>query len=235
MIEFYQSKWFDIDLCNVDENLNIKKLPDHSFYYKFYSILLERHSSYEQVKQHVLSCNQPAIKYLTDVISSKGYKNILSIGSGIGFIEYELAKNNPHVNFYANDFNIESYFLLGAASLDNIKLSSTLMKNVNYDLIYLNNVDYALSNQHYDDLLQQIRGLSNNGIVLSTVVFKEDLKIYSIIKNIFLKYFDRKSIFWGYIRSKKEHNQIIKNAGYKINNKILKKHHNILIMSEELK
>lgn len=145
------------------------------------------------------------------------YKNILSIGCGIGIIETHLIDSLPlSSKIIGVDPFISSPQEQSTERLV-IKKENCLNISDNFDIAYMNTVDYALSDDEYIRLATHVNSISSNGIILSELMIPSLSYIMSLKYKlvIALKKLPMSPYrFWGVHRTIDKHLLLLQMSGY---------------------
>lgn len=222
MIKIFQKRWFDIEFSQISQ-ISSKQLASDHFYKHFYEVFYKKFPDYESLPSEYIASKREVAFHLGKIISGRQAKNILSYGCGNGFIEKELVSFNPSIQLFAYE-TIESN-LRWLKDISNIntcfgEFPDCLPNKQEFDLVYLNCMDYTLSNEEYIGLLSTIKKLTS-----SPILFTQVIKPYPSLLS-FVKYWTKRVMsllqlydlgqLWGYLRYFHEHKKIFKQAGYKI-------------------
>lgn len=151
-----------------------------------------------------------------------GDKHILSIGSGIGYIEKQLYNHNNNFkivaiepgdcnNKWAGDkINLLNGFFPSALS--------GLYSNKDFDFVYASGIDYVFDDESYITFLSSLIEFGINDFLL-TEIFVPSNRIKVLIKDylkrtLSLIHVYNMGQFWGYLRTIDEHLQLLKIAGF---------------------
>ncbi len=212
MKKVFANEWIGINFKEFSIASNTE-LPDKLFYENFYSILEHKYCSIEKLPHQWLKDKKESSTELFKLIKKVSAKKILSIGSGIRVMENFISKLDSSLKFYCEDFGSVSNSFV--RDHDNVMpLSSEDISNFSYDLIILNNVDYALTNDDYFKLLRKFNFLDFDYILISDVFLAEKMTIKSLIGHSLKKLLGWQ--LWGYCRFINEHSEIFQKAGFKI-------------------
>ena len=190
---------------------NKTDLSDH--YKKFYNL-----------KKEVLNIDDNWLiskKLVAEDLASlmKSHKNILSNGCGRGIVEeFILKKMDNDVFIHGIDPYIDKNSQKESINLKLEKGSIFDMKLSKFDIVYMNTVDYCLTDFEYGRVCKRLSELSKNGLILSQLMppdlnylFSLKYRISTFIKSLpFTPY-----VFWGWHRSIDEHINILRNIGFK--------------------
>ena len=152
---------------------------------------------------------------------------MLSIGSGVGYMEKILLEEMPELELHVNEpSTVGMKWLRQQIPSERIYIGlppACLPPDVHYDMIYLSTVDYGIPTREFTYLLQELRAqLAPGGeiILLSASLLEEDSFIGSFVNAIkivirgFLHYLGiRRQQFWGWRRTRDEYRQLFKQAG----------------------
>ena len=172
---FWQSEWQDIKFKNINTPKSVFHLPTSDFYTAFYSELFKKYENYHDLpikwRNDKNGITTEIVKLLTP------YKETLSIGCGLGFIEKEIVKSLPDLNIDAYDYatNANKWLL----DVKGVKSLNSLNRNHKYKFIYCTGLLYALKENEISDLAEFIKKhLAKDGVFL-TVDTSLDLNEYS--------------------------------------------------------
>ena len=87
----YQKSWHSIsfkDFIAVTD----KSVADTTFYQSFYNKFFERYRSFSEIPDSYVESKMPVVRFLESKLQSK--RRVLSIGCGIGLIEYLLSEHS---------------------------------------------------------------------------------------------------------------------------------------------
>ncbi len=154
---------------------------------------------------------------------------VLSIGSGVGYLEKSLLDIMPDIELHVNEPNTAGLrWLKEVVPLEHIYIgspSTCLPPDVQYQVIYLSAIDYSFTNEEFAFALQEIKAqLAPGGrlLCLSSSLLEEYSGVGSAV-NIFkiglravLHFLGvRRQQFWGWRRTQEEYHQFFENAGFK--------------------
>ena len=152
---------------------------------------------------------------------------ILSIGSGIGYMEKLLLDAMPDLELYVNEpSTVGLKWLRSYLPADRVFIGFPplcLPPDVSFDMIYISAVDYSIATRDFLFLLEALRAQLLPGgelICLSSSYLQEDSYIGSFVNAIkiviraVLHYLGvRPQQFWGWRRTRREYQQLFKQAG----------------------
>jgi len=186
------------------------KLSDH--YEKFYNEGNNEFSDNKQWLDSKLSVAEDLVEIL------KPYKKILSLGCGRGVIEKSIIKKlDKDSSIHGIDpyIDVSSEFELGNLKIQKASVFDYQLPE--YDIAYLNTVDYCLDDLEYSKICTRLFQLTKNGIIISQLMppninylFSLKYRIGSFIKSLPISPY----VFWGWHRSIDEHMNLLNNCGY---------------------
>lgn len=210
----FQTDWFGIKF----ESLGIPSLEyskDSDFYRVFYSHFRSKYGSYSDLDANWRREKDCQFRDLQQLIGSS--TRILSIGSGIGYLEFLLAQDeNKRVTAIEPFADFSDW--MGSRVAFHQGFFPTAISDFDFDFVFLSAVDYAMTNSEYFDLLSEIRSripskLALTGLHVPSLAPRVLLqRMYSRMRNS-----ENQGLrHWGYFRTLKEHENILKNVGYEV-------------------
>ena len=152
---------------------------------------------------------------------------VLSIGCGVGYMEKLLLDALPKIELYVNEpSTVGLKWLRSYLPADHVYIGTPkiIPGDVYYNLIYLSAVDYTICTRDLVHLLENLRAqLEPSGLVvcLSSSFLQEDSIIGSFVNAVkifmrgILHYLGvRPQQFWGWRRTRRDYNQLFKQAGF---------------------
>jgi len=155
-IPFWADEWFDIKFQDLAVPLSSKNLATSDFYNAFYNRLFSKYRGFETLPAEWRQSKKDTAYALGDEMHKNAI--VLSYGCGIGYIEKILAEKRPDISLTAHDFADTAKLWIGR-EITNLKYVDRLDTNNKFDVIYLCQVLYALSQQ---DAVRLLKILSNN-------------------------------------------------------------------------
>jgi hypothetical protein len=232
MRKMYQSHWHNIQFSDFTE-LSSRNLAGPEFYQAFYEEFFRRYQSWEQLP---LSRHKSKELWADLVLTrSEGGEKVLSVGCGLGHMEHYIRSRSPQLDLFVHEVApsawrwIESEFSEERKFLG--RIPGCLPSDLQFDLIYLSGVDYALDDDSLIALLAAIRPfLVDEGgqcLIISgsfdekpvTLRGKADALV-SWVKRFAATVLDkvglrpRREQFWGWIRTREEYQTLMQSAGY---------------------
>ncbi|MCR5814081.1 MAG: class I SAM-dependent methyltransferase [Desulfovibrio sp.] len=235
MRRFYQESWQGIPFTKFS-HLSFFHLAGSKFYSTFYEEMFSRYSSWEALPLEWRENKRSNALWLLDRIRAQRAEagersepfRVLSIGSGVGYMEKLLLDAMPDIELYVNEpSTVGLKWLRSYLPADRVFIGYPplcLPSDVYYDMIYLSAVDYSLSTRLFLHLLDALRAQLEPGgqlICLSSSFLEEDSVIGSFVNAIkiviraILHYLGvRPQQFWGWRRTRREYQQLFKQAGF---------------------
>lgn len=236
MRRFYQESWQGIPFTTF-AHTHFFHLADAKFYSVFYEELFRRYQSWEDLPE-VWRRNKTAdalwiasrLKKMQEEKTHDSPLRVLSIGSGVGFMERMLLKEmGDSIELYVNEpSTVCMKWLRRLIPADRIFIGQPpdcLSPDIYYDMIYLSAVDYGIPQAQLSHTLDSLRyQLLPNGeiLCLSASLLEEESPVAAFVnfcKNCIrgiLHYLGiRKQQFWGWRRTRSEYRQLFASSGYK--------------------
>jgi hypothetical protein len=229
MKRFYQNEWQGIrfsDFTKVSSN----ELPSSSFYNLFYKFFFNKYSKYEELDSRYKSEKRITAEWIINHL--KPGDKVLSVGCGIGFIEYIIFKKlGQDIDLHISDFaNVSLKWIEKELPLENIHLNGIddLLREHKFDFIYFSALDYALETDSLVSLLceyKQLLSISGTILMISASYLEEDQTLYNksliafkdclkfMLKLIKVKKYAENQ-FWGWMRTKSDYRELFSNSGF---------------------
>ncbi len=239
MRKFYQESWQGIPFTAFT-HVSFFHLAGSKFYATFYEELFKRYTGWESLPAGWRASKDKDAQWLTDqIIEQRGHweheersheiTRLLSLGSGVGYLEKSLLDIMPEVELHLNERST-----IGLRWLKNIvpteriyigKAPACLPADVQYNVIFLSAMDYGLPNDEFEKMLTHLRTLLAPGgrlLCLSASLLEEDSFVGSFINAVkigvravlhFLEV--RRQQFWGWRRTRNEYHTIFTAAGFR--------------------
>jgi SAM-dependent methyltransferase len=182
----------------------------------------------EQAQGRALAGGQLRAKLAQEPAGRSEPVRVLSIGSGVGYMENVLLEEMPELELHVNEpSTVSMRWLRRRVPNERIYIGlppACLPADVQYDMIYLSTVDYGIPTREFAHLLGELRAqLAPGGeiILLSASLLEEDSAIGSFVNAIkiliraalhFLGI--RRQQFWGWRRTRAEYRELFKQAGF---------------------
>ena len=236
MRRFYQESWQGIPFTAFS-HISFFHLAEPRFYASFYEELFRRYKNWQDLpaiwRENKAKDAEWLAKQIKDVVagqnSHEGPIRILSIGSGVGYMEKMLIEKMPEIELHVNEpSTVGMKWLRKVVPPEHIYIGlppACLPSDISWDVIYLSAVDYGIPARELERLLETLRSqLAENGelICISASLLEEFSFIGSLVnflKNIIrgcLHFMNiRRQQFWGWRRTQKEYQRLFAVAGYK--------------------
>ncbi|MDR0239680.1 MAG: class I SAM-dependent methyltransferase [Deltaproteobacteria bacterium] len=237
MRRLYQENWFEITLSSFAEP-SFFHLAEPDFYEQFYAKLFRAYDSWDALPQswrtHKIILARWLARQAEEMTASLlvNHENrplrVFSLGSGLGFVEYNFLKELPGVELHISEpSTIAMDWIRACIPPERIHIGaglSVLPHDLRFDMIYLSGVDYFLRQHEFVQLLKELHPrLAQGGrLICLSGSFLEDDGLLSACaaacKNALyaLLHFSgiRKRQFWGWLRSREEYLAAVREAGY---------------------
>ena len=219
MQKIYVSSWLGIDFDSLPIELSSRRIADSHFYEAFYEKFFSEVHSYKEIKDLAyIPRKQAILNHLIQLTQKE--KKILSIGCGLGYLEYELSRKNNSLDIVAIDPGSASVFLQNT-NIHVLKgfFPEVLNSNLNsFDFVFASSIDYAFTDTQYENFLKSVVKFGIKKFLLTEIYLPQtDLisKIKLLLKETLITLGVFKSgQFWGYNRTLDEHVIILKRAGF---------------------
>lgn len=222
----YQWHWHYIPFFAFSK-LSFFKIADKSFYNSFYEEFQKRYASPDQLSEMYKLFKEESLDNILQHINVDSKKNVLSISCGNGYVEHRLLQERPNISLYCTELSKEIPSFLDENFLkNNLRIGfvpECLKKEDKFDIIYIIEVDYSMSNSQWVNLLKSLDDyLSKDGIIIIHSTYEH--YYFSIRKHIELFFLTIQTMvnhfllkkpvqLWGWKRSIQEHIALCKTAG----------------------
>jgi SAM-dependent methyltransferase len=233
---FYQESWQGIPFTSFS-HISFYHLAEPKFYAVFYEELFRRYKSWDDLPSVWRNNKRTDAKWLIGQLRAKlaqesGERTepvrVLSIGSGVGYMEKILLEEMPELELHVNEpSTVGMKWLREYIPNERIYIGlppACLPSDVQYDMIYLSTVDYGIPTREFQHLLWELRAqLAPGGelVLLSASLLEEDSFIGSFVNAIkigiraVLHHVGiRRQQFWGWRRTQDEYRDLFKEAGF---------------------
>jgi protein-L-isoaspartate O-methyltransferase len=224
--KFWQTEWQGIQF-SAFVNLSSKTLPDANFYNTFYRELFLRYSGYSELDKKWRESKDVVADWIAEQLPSGA--RVLSVGCGLGYVEQKLWKEHGdriesielHVTDYAGDALRWLREVIPDERIHDAAERGQL-DELEFDIIYLSAVDYALSDKELIHLLTQLKErLKDTGrlIMVSASYLAQFSSLSRVIKDVIKDILDVSGVrsrgqFWGWMRSRKEYQNLMNLSGF---------------------
>lgn len=236
MRRFYQESWQGIPFTSFS-HISFFHLAEPKFYAVFYEELFRRYQDWSDLPAEWRRNKQKGARWLIGELRAQLAQEapgrtepvrVLSIGSGVGFMEKTLLEEMPELELHVNEPSTVSLrWLRQYVPGERVYIGlppACLPSDVQYDMIYLSTVDYGIGQRELEHLLSELRAqLAPGGelICLSASLLEEDSPVGSFVnflKNIIragLHFLGiRRQQFWGWRRTRKEYQKLFADSGF---------------------
>lgn len=235
MRRFYQESWQGIPFTSFS-HISFFHLAEPRFYAIFYEELFRRYQNWNDLPEPWRINKAKDASWLAGQIRETakqmpertGPLRVLSIGSGVGYMEKKLLEEMPDLELHVNEpSTVGMKWLRKLIPSDRIYIGippACLPSDISWDVIYLSAVDYGIPSREFGRLLEELHSqLASGGrlICISASLLEEDSFIGSlvnILKNVirgFLHFAGvRRQQFWGWRRTINEYRRFFEKAGF---------------------
>ncbi|MBD5641586.1 MAG: class I SAM-dependent methyltransferase [Desulfovibrio sp.] len=232
MRRFYQESWQGIPFTSFS-HISFFRLADSRFYSTFYEALFRRYKSWDDLPGLWRKNKDKSADWIgrqIDAIVAAGAETppkVLSIGSGVGYMEKTLLQKRPDIELHVNEpSTVGMKWIRKLIPADRIYIGAPTLcipPDLTFDLIYLSAVDYGIRTRELTRLLEQLTAqLAPHGemLCISASLLQEDSFVGALVnslKNVIrgmLHYTGiRRQQFWGWRRTQKEYRRLFSQAG----------------------
>lgn len=221
MRKIFQTEWFGIRFADLPLTISEHEIAGVEFYSTFYEEFYRRFRSYSDLPDYWISGKEEIAQHLA--LLANGNNKVLSIGCGNGYIEKRLIELIGCNDIVA----IEPGIIASQwVDTDKVELLHGLFPDVldrkyssdNFDFIYASGIDYVFDDATYRSFLSSVAEFGIDDFML-TEIFVAQQDIISNIKNFVKKLIGviglrKRGQFWGYLRTVKEHEVFLREAGF---------------------
>lgn len=232
MEKFYESEWHQIDFADVGKT-SMSEMPGQEFYEAYYRAFFKRYKDWQELDPAWLKIKEQTARFIIKRYGENKSIKVLAIGCGLGIIEKLLLEAGLSGLEITEVSGSSLNWLRQYLPQQNIHLGydlNDLLRDRNYDLVYLSNVEACLDQSEFIAMLKTIAGhLSPQGkcLVFSTALTAElrpghylskkieglKASIGVLLRLVGLKR-KRTYQFWGYLRTGAEFKAAFETAGY---------------------
>jgi phospholipid N-methyltransferase len=191
---FYQESWQGIPFTSFS-HISFFHLAEPRFYAVFYEELFRRYKDWDDLPPVWRASKSKNSKWLADRLRARkgktGPLRVLSIGSGVGYMEKVLLDEMPELELHANEpSTVGMKWLRRHIPTERIYIGlppACLPPDVHYDMIYLSAVDYGIHTGEMARLLGRLRTqLAPGGeiVCLSASLLEEDSFIGGLVNTL---------------------------------------------------
>lgn len=232
MRRFYQESWQGIPFTAFS-HISFFHLAEPKFYANFYEELFKRYQSWDSLpakwrenKTKDAQWLAMQIKELQENCPDRNIR-VLSIGSGVGFMEKMLLEICPGLELHVNEpSTVGMKWIRKIIPPNRIYIGMPTVcipADISFDLIYLSAVDYGIPARELARLLELLKAQLVPGgeiICISASLLEEDSFIGALVNGMkivirgILHYAGiRRQQFWGWRRTRKEYLSLFAQAG----------------------
>lgn len=237
MRRFYQESWQGIPF-SAFAKMSFFRLADPAFYGAFYEELFRRYPTWDLLPARWRANKLRDAQWIADqildqrqhweAVDDEHPSRVLSIGSGVGFMEKLLLDKIPHLELFVNEpSTVGMKWLREYIPADRIFIGlppACLPPEIHYNVIYLSAVDYCIPNREFEFMLRELRAHLLPGgrlLCLSASLLEESSFIGTLVNGFkigirgILHYLGiRQQQFWGWRRTRDEYREIFSRAGF---------------------
>jgi phospholipid N-methyltransferase len=231
---FYQESWQGIPFTAFS-HASFFRLAEPRFYAAFYEELFRRYQSWDELPVDWRTRKRHNACWLAGRLAANiaakppdRQASVLSIGSGIGYMEHILLEKIPNLALHVNEpSTVSMKWLRKHIPSERIYIGlppACLPPDITYDMIYLSAVDYGIPTRELLLLLRELRAQLDEGgeiICISASLLEEDTLVGALVNAIkifirgVLHYLGiRRQQFWGWRRTREEYRQLFRQAGF---------------------
>ncbi len=239
MRRFYQESWQGIPF-SAFTHVSFFHLADSQFYATFYEELFRRYNGWDCLPAQWRRSKDKGAHWLAKQIHLQRNSwehedapnvpiRVLSIGSGVGYMEKALLNVDPTIELHVNEpSTVGMRWLKESVPNERIYIGPplhSLPSDIEFHVIYLSAVDYGMRSIEFEQTLRMLRGqLAPGGRILciSASLLEEDTFVGSIVNSFkialrgVLHFLDvRRQQFWGWRRTREEYNHLFTSAGFR--------------------
>jgi len=218
MKKFFQKDWFGIkfnEFCEMNSNV----LADVSFYASFYRIFFQKFRSFSDLPEAWRHDKEQVVDFVKDWV--RGDEKILSIGCGLGYVEYclSLACPNKIIVIEPSEGDV-CRWLKDCSNISVIRglFPDALSRGQSFTFGYSNALDYVFDQEDFFFFLSEVRKRVSEFLLFSASFDNDNLIAnakYLIKIACAACGFFSPGQFWGYLRTRKEYQRAFYKAGFK--------------------
>ena len=224
MRKFYQKEWFGIPFESFTE-LNDSQIADENFYSLFYTEFYKKYKTYDDLPLDFRENKGQIAKHIAEEFKDK--TSILSIGSGNGYIELQLAELASFHITAVEPSKLASTWIAGNKNIDFFVgfFPEALPTNKHYDAAYGSAIDYVFDEESYIAFLKSIIDAGIDCFVMhnACIIGQRGIAIslYHALRNcldytLHMAGIKHRGQFWGYQRTIKEQYRAFHSAGFNV-------------------
>jgi 2-polyprenyl-3-methyl-5-hydroxy-6-metoxy-1,4-benzoquinol methylase len=223
----YETIWHGIPFESF-ATLSVSRLPDPSFYARFYEILHQKYRDVDDLDASWLNLKRQVAGLITNNPKIKKGDRILSVGCGLGIIEMALLQEG-FLNIEITEVSEAPLrWVRPLFPLKNVHVGffpDCILHNEKFDVVFLASVEYFLEKEELFNLLRAVHDKLLPGGTCLLVSWSFDIMSFSSHLILRAKDFLRPLLykeagrrygqFIGYFRRPAEFRRAIRSAGFK--------------------
>jgi hypothetical protein len=220
MKEIFQKSWFEIPFSSLEIPCSSKRLAGQDFYSAFYDKFFESYTNYSELPISWLNFKNEIVEHLLSLIEKND--SILSIGSGIGYIENELILKSSELEIIAIEPNVANMmdWMNSKVKFLNGYFTQVLetSNSSKFNFVFSSSIDYVFNDEEYIRFLKSVVDFGIKDYFITEIFLDNCSKVWKI------KHFIKSSLdalglrdlgqFWGYLRTYDEHINLLKRSGF---------------------
>jgi hypothetical protein len=228
MRTLYQTEWHDIQFSDF-ASLSPTALAGPDFYRAFYEHFFARYHGWHELSSSWLAEKKDCASLVLSRSGGKG--RILSVGCGLGAVEHFVRAHNREVELFIHDVTPAAWRWVEAEFPQSHRLlgpiPQCIPEGLQFDMVYVCAVDYALADAELTALLADIRPfltVAGQCLIISAT-FDDGVETLRTararLKSCAAELLDRAGMrrrargqFWGWSRSRSDYLRLMGEAGY---------------------
>ncbi|MDR0466440.1 MAG: methyltransferase domain-containing protein [Deltaproteobacteria bacterium] len=227
MHPFYQSEWQNIPLASCAK-LSCAALPDAAFYSAFYEVFFRKYRSFSDMPATWTAQKEIWAAKVVSCLPAFEAPNVLSVGCGIGRLESVMLEKRADIRLHCTEITDNSMRwirpLLPEGRCHVGYVPDCLPPDLAFDLIYCGNIEYAMPDAAWLNLLRALRERLTAGgeiLILSTSFLSESPKSVigrarrcrQALRALGHRLGLKEAQFWGWLRTVEENTALCREAG----------------------
>lgn len=238
MRRFYQESWQGIPF-SAFTHVSFFRLAEPKFYATFYEELFKRYTSWDSLPSEWRANKKKDAQWVAEQVLAQrehwdhdecqsATSRVLSIGSGVGYMEKTLLDILPDIELHVNEpSTVGMKWLRQCVPTERIYIGyppACLPSDVQYNVIYLSAVDYGIPSRELEFTLRELRAqLAPGGrlLCISASLLEEEGFVGTFVNALkiglraVLHFMDvRRQQFWGWRRTRDEYRTLFAAAGF---------------------
>jgi SAM-dependent methyltransferase len=230
----YQTEWQNIQFSDIAK-LSSTRLAGPEFYRTFYEEFFRRYQNWDQLSASWRTEKQRYAEFVLE--RAKRGSSILSVGCGLGAMERYIRAQAPDVALFIHDVTPSAWHWIGPEFAPERKfvgmIPDCLPGGIQFDLVYLSSVDYALDNERLVSMLTSLRPYLSDAVRgehrllifgslqdTSPIPAGKGLSLLRGCKALAAGLLNALGLhargqFWGWTRTQREYQSLMTQAGYR--------------------